>query len=321
MDSGIVSLVVKTSSVWWSVLAACPDCGSRDLSWPDHIEHKGRCVKCARSFELDGNILRWSGTKRKKEIVFMGVFSRLLKTFLNPLSCPLLPFRYLTQIRVERFYRRTLSDLDIARKWASHYLRGFALPKKAVVLDFGCGRGRNVGILHQLGHSVVGQDMVAHPWWRKLPNAGFQELKDYSRLPFCDAAFDLVNEVMVLHCIPESQLLKHLQEIKRVLKPGGYWVLLENNAESYAAKIMRSRIGRLYELVEIRKLIVENGFNEIDLSFEGFYAPHFPMIINFLRKLCSPRKYDVSDYNSRLAGKIDPQKRGLWLLRLKRSDK
>jgi hypothetical protein len=108
-----------------------------------------------------------------------------------------------------------------------------------------------------------------------------------------------------------------MQEIRRILKPGGYWLLLEANSGSLAAKHLRSRIGRLHELDRVRRLAVNSGFTEISQSFEGFYAPYFPVLINFIRKLCSFRQFDISDYDSWVVKAMLPEKRGLWLLRLK----
>lgn len=310
--------MTQATSIWWHALVVCPSCGSRELSWPDHTMWEGKCVKCGRDFKLDNDILRWNDTNQVTKMALLPVLARRLRNFLNPISSPLLPFRYLTQIRLERYYQRTLLDSDLARKWAGHYLDGLDLPEEVIVLDFGCGRGRNVGILNQLGYWVAGQDVKFHSWWHRLTGCGFQVTQGSSNLPWRDAVFDLVVEVEVIHYIHETQLLKHVQEIKRILKPGGYWLLLEANSKSFGARQVRSKIGRLHELDKVKELTASSGFIEISQSFEGFYAPYFPILINFIRKLCVPRQFDISDYDSWLATKIMPERRALWLLRLKK---
>jgi hypothetical protein len=70
----------------------------------------------------------------------------------------------------------------------------------------------------------------------------------------------------------------------------------------------------------MRSIAMQNGFTEIDVSYEGFFAPYFPLIINFFRKQWNPWRMDVSDYDSRMARKISPEKRTLWQLRLRRED-
>ena len=106
-----------------------------------------------------------------------------------------------------------------------------------------------------------------------------------------------------------------MQEVRRVLKPGGYWIVLEANEESYGRKHFQQA---LLSLPLMRSLAARAGFREIDLSYEGFYAPVFPLLINFLRKQCGPWPMDVSDYDSWLARRSPPRKRGLWRLRLQR---
>jgi SAM-dependent methyltransferase len=312
--------MTKVASPWWHEVVACQSCGSPELSWPGPNGGAGMCGECGRGFTLRENVLLWHESSQAPRPALLPKLARKLWNSLNPLSNPLLPFRYLTRIRLEQYYKRTVEDLQLARKWADHYLCGLDLPVGATVLDFGCGRGRNVGLLSQLGYQVVGQDMGFHPWWRRLKNAGFQAVTDFSHEPWKNATFDLVVEVQVIHYLSESQLVKHVHDIKRLLKPGGYWLLLEGNSEGFGAKQMQSQIGRIHELNKVRGLTTECGFVEVSHSYEGFYARYFPMLVNFIRKQCAPRPFDVSDYDSWLAAKTRPQRRGLWLLRLKRSD-
>lgn len=306
------------TSVFRQGLVSCPECLSSELQWSKHSREKGQCKKCGQGFKFDGNVLFWDKTGKTVTPTLLLVFLRRLWSFLNPLSNPLLPFRYLSQIRINRFYQRTLSDTDLARKWAGHYLDGLDLPKEAIVLDFGCGRGRNIGILNQLGYRVFGQDVEFNPWWNRLTACGFQVTQGSSNLPWSNSEFDLIIEYLAIQCIHEDQLLKHAQEIKRILKPDGYWLLLETNSRSFGARQMRLKIGRLHELDKIKELTVNSGFIEISQSFEGFYAPYFPTFINFIRKICAPWEFDMFDYNSWVASIITPKRRAMWLLRLKK---
>lgn len=310
----------QKESAWWHDLVVCPSCGSSVLQWPEHLNEDGECGKCGRAFKLRSNVLYWREAKQVAKMVLGPFVLRILRSFLHPISSRLLPFRYLTHFRLERYYRRTLVDLNLARKWTGHYLKGLNLPNGATVLDFGCGRGRVTAMLSKLGYRVVGEDRKAHTWWHKISGVGFQEVES-GTLPLRDASFDLVVEIEVIHYIDGPQLLRHIQEIRRILKPGGYWLLHEGNSRSYGARELRRQIGRLHELDQVKKLVAQNGFLEIDQSFDSFYAPHFPLTINFIRKFCTLRQFDFLDYDSWLVKKTEPERRGRWLMRLKRSDK
>jgi SAM-dependent methyltransferase len=97
------------------------------------------------------------------------------------------------------------------------------------VLDVGCGTGRWVRRYEAMGFSATGVD--ATPGMLRLaldrgtaaPLVGGQAL----HLPFADAAFDLVSDVTVVQHIPLALQPQALEEMLRVLKPGGRLVLLE----------------------------------------------------------------------------------------------
>jgi hypothetical protein len=48
-------------------------------------------------------------------------------------------------------------------------------------------------------------------------------------------------------------------------------------------------------------------------SYEGFYAPVFPVLINAIRKTLAPWPFDLADHDSALARLIAPRRRALWL--------
>jgi SAM-dependent methyltransferase len=309
---------LSLSFKWWMNLVECPWCGEKPfLNKPSM---KMECRSCSRPFEIRNNELEWipDGQKTKRYDVAKGKID-FIKRALNPLSNPLLPMRYLSKFRTEQYYQRTLSDQFLAEEWADHYLSGIDLPKDAVVLDHGCGRGRNVGLLNQIGYKVSGQDMIPSPWWERLPDSGFQVVPpNYERLPWKSSSYDLASDIGVIGYLPRENLGSFVKEVKRILKPGGYWLILEANDKGYSREHFPSK--NLLPLSLMRSLATQNGFREIDVSYEGFYAPFFPFAINFLRKQCGPWPMNISDYDSWMAEQIPPEKRGLWLLRLRRED-
>jgi hypothetical protein len=82
---------------------------------------------------------------------------------------------------------------------------------------------------------------------------------------------------------------------------------------------MRRIVGRLHPLALARRLTADAGFREIDLAYEGFFAPGAPLAVDFVRKTLSPRAYDINDFNSALAARIPPQRRKHWRLRMQKA--
>jgi SAM-dependent methyltransferase len=309
---------LSSSIKWWMELVRCPWCGENPFR--DDSPEKVQCKSCDRPFEWKDNELEWlpKMKKTKRYDAPKGKMA-LIKRALNPLSNPLLPMRYWSKFRTEQYYQRTLNDKSLAKEWADHYLSGLDFPKDAAVLDHSCGRGRNIGLLNQLGYQVAGQDMTSNLWWKNLSSSGFQIVPPNSeRLPWKSSSFDLVNNTMVIRYLPQESMKSFVQEIWRVLKPGGYWLILETNNQGYGRA--HTQLKSTLSLDFMRSQVAQNGFKELDTSWEGFYAPFWPFFINYLRKQCGPWPMDISDYSSWIAKQIPPEKRGLWLLRLRRED-
>jgi ubiquinone/menaquinone biosynthesis C-methylase UbiE len=116
-------------------------------------------------------------------------------------------------------------------------------------LDFGCAEGGYTEALLKNGaSSVVGVDVegerIEKAIMLGIPNADFQKF-DGSRLRFPDESFDgaFVNEVLE-HVADEQQSLR---EIRRVLKPSGYLILISPNRwfpiDGHAISIGNVRFG------------------------------------------------------------------------------
>jgi SAM-dependent methyltransferase len=100
-----------------------------------------------------------------------------------------------------------------------------ALPRDAIILDYGCGQGRLSSQLVELGYvNVLGIDSspeMIRIAREEVPDAGFVE-NDGARIPCGDATLDAVLLFAVLTCIPSDDAQKNLlREFKRILRPGG----------------------------------------------------------------------------------------------------
>ncbi len=97
--------------------------------------------------------------------------------------------------------------------------------KKSIVLDVGCGYGRTLNELHNLGYEkLIGIDFSKAMIDRGIEKYPFLDLrlKKSSKIDFEDSSVDAVILFAVLTCIYNSEEQKELiSEIRRVLKPNG----------------------------------------------------------------------------------------------------
>jgi len=107
------------------------------------------------------------------------------------------------------------------------------------VLDVGCGTGRNLP-LFPAGARVVGLDPARDSLRKARRRAPGVPLVRASAeaLPFRDGAFDTVVSGLVFCSVPDP--LRALQEVKRVLAPGGQLRMLEHVRS-------RSRLGARWQ--------------------------------------------------------------------------
>jgi SAM-dependent methyltransferase len=107
------------------------------------------------------------------------------------------------------------------RRLFSDIVKGLALPRSAAILDVGTGTGANLRLLRDLGFErVTGVDFSAEAI-RFCAEKGLGEVQpgNVCAMPFGDRAFDLVFATDVIEHVEDD--VAALQEIRRVLKPGG----------------------------------------------------------------------------------------------------
>lgn len=112
------------------------------------------------------------------------------------------------------------------------------------VLDLGCGNGRLYQILAKKQVLYTGLDQSSELIAlakEKVPEAEFV-VGEMTELPFAAESFAVIFAIASFNHIPGAELqLKSLQEMKRVLKPGGLiimtnWNLLSDSAQKNIAK-------------------------------------------------------------------------------------
>jgi methionine biosynthesis protein MetW len=126
----------------------------------------------------------------------------------------------------------------LARLYATHIMKGQR------VLDVGCGDGLTSGIwLRDRGCDYIGVD-VSENAVRDSSNAGFhaQKIEDAAKLPFPDDSFDVVVCIEVLEHLFSPH--KAVEEIVRVLRPGGVLMLTVPNVAAWRWRLDMFALGR-----------------------------------------------------------------------------
>lgn len=137
------------------------------------------------------------------------------------------------------------------------------------ILDFGCGPGRDLKILRDLGHEAVGLDGAERFVELAREYSGCEVWhQDFLRLELPIEFFDGVFANASLFHVPSQELPRVLKELWTTLKPGG--VLFSSNPrgdneEGWSGE----RYGSYYDWERWRELLVTAGFSEI----RHYYRP------------------------------------------------
>lgn len=154
------------------------------------------------------------------------------------------------------------------------------------VLDIGCGMGAFTKILVQKGFFVTAvdysEDVVAFA--KKLNNnhnAKFLTANIYN-LPFDESIYDMVICIAVFQHLKDIQ--KAISEIKRVLKPGGIFVIITLNPFSLDKLFQKENVIR-YSPFRIKKKFEEVGFKKVKIKGVFFFHQSFNFITDIIIKL------------------------------------
>jgi demethylmenaquinone methyltransferase/2-methoxy-6-polyprenyl-1,4-benzoquinol methylase len=108
-------------------------------------------------------------------------------------------------------------------------LQGLTINSDTQVLDLCCGSGQATQFLVKFSQNVTGLDASPLSLRRarqNVPTASYVEAFAED-MPFADHLFDVVHTSTALHEMQPEQLRKIIQEVYRVLKPGGVFTLVD----------------------------------------------------------------------------------------------
>jgi SAM-dependent methyltransferase len=150
--------------------------------------------------------------------------------------------------------------------------------KRLDVLDIGCGHGLIHPHLNGTGYKLTGVDVAekAIDFARQMnPGVGY-DVYDGSRLPYADASFDVAFTICVMHHVPPDQWPAFVTEAKRVLRPGGTFVVFEHNKINPLVQWVVSRIpidrnAVLLTSWRTQKLLRNASFSEVTCKHILFF--------------------------------------------------
>ena len=151
-------------------------------------------------------------------------------------------------------------------------LKHLDIKKEDMILDIGCGGGININRMAKTAKKVYGVDYsiesvkLSRQVNQDYINEGKVEVLEanVASLPFEDETFDIVTAFETVYFWPDIE--KSFGEVKRVLKPGGIFLIgLESNgSNNLPMKISEKLINMtVYNDEEITTFLENNDYSEI----------------------------------------------------------
>jgi ubiquinone/menaquinone biosynthesis C-methylase UbiE len=139
------------------------------------------------------------------------------------------------------------------------------LPPRCNILDIGCGTGNSSKLIKKyfkikkINAVDIDKRMIAVAKRNNKDRAIHFEVGDATRLRFKNNSFDAVFDIGVIHHIPQWK--KCLQELKRVLKPGGQLIIEDISLETFSTSlgiVMKKMLDHPYNKMYKEKEFIES---------------------------------------------------------------
>jgi ubiquinone/menaquinone biosynthesis C-methylase UbiE len=185
-----------------------------------------------------------------------------------------------------KYYDLVVGILSLGRekKFRQTALELVSIEPGMNILDVGCGTGSlSVGAKQNLGNNgrVVGIDpssIMIELARQKAEKAGVEvdfQVGVIENLEFNDDQFDLVLSSLMMHHLTDELKESGLQEVHRVLKPGGTLLIIELDPGAFSlASLVHGHSAQLSaELEETRRIMERLGIVHLEnggIGFRGF---------------------------------------------------
>jgi len=186
--------------------------------------------------------------------------------------------------RAEIFWRDT-RDHDVSQNIEA-LLQAIVGTPPFRILDFGCGPGRDLKALKDLGHEPIGLDGSARFAAMARDYSGCEVWQqDFLKLQLPAEYFDGIFANASLFHVPSQELPRVLKELWATLKPNG--VLFSSNPRGDNQEGWQGeRYGSYHDWESWRKLVTGAGFSEIHHYYRpaGLPREQQPWIASVWRK-------------------------------------
>ena len=189
--------------------------------------------------------------------------------------------------RAEDFWEGT-RDHNVSQNIAA-LLQYIESEPRFMILDFGCGPGRDLRAFAELGHIAIGLEGAAHFAAMARAHSGCEVWQqDFLKLNLPDNRFDGVFANAALFHVPSQELPRVLLELHASLKPAG--VLFSSNPRGRNEEGWNGgRYGAYHDLDAWRRYVSAAGFVELDHYYRptGLPREKQPWLASVWRRLAS----------------------------------
>src|SRR5262249_51273542 len=144
----------------------------------------------------------------------------------------------------------------------------------------GCGVGRHVVYLGGRGFRMAGID-ISPSGLRLTREACIDRqisfdghISDLATLPWADATFDAALSTSTIHHLTREGIVRTLAQVRRVLKPGGLFLLDFPSTETLDYRQMREQVAA-GQMAEIEPNTFVDQRADLDEMDDGFLPHHF----------------------------------------------